>query len=203
MKRMVKLAGILLLAAAFAWCGTVLADRQRLNRGLIRMHVVANSDSVEDQQVKLLVKDEVNRWLQANLPQGGNTEEVLQWLRENTAQLERVAREVLNEAGAEQRVCVEVKREGFATKSYETFSLPAGVYEAVRITLGDGEGENWWCVVFPSLCLPATGRGFSEVAAGAGFPDSLSCAMEGKQGYEVRFFVLDCLGYLEKMFFKG
>jgi stage II sporulation protein R len=109
----------------------------------------------------------------------------------------------LEEAGAEQEVHVEVKKGAFPRRSYDTFSLPAGVYESLRITLGEGEGENWWCVVFPSLCLPAAGRSFGDTAAGAGFPDSLTGALEGRCGYEVRFFVLDCLCYLENLFFKG
>jgi len=72
----------------------------------------------------------------------------------------------------------------------------------LRISIGRGEGKNWWCVVFPSLCLPSKGEDFQDTAAGAGFPDSLSGALSKDAGYEVRFFLLDCLGWMQNLFFK-
>ena len=86
--------------------------------------------------------------------------------------------------------------------SYETFRLPAGVYESLRIVIGTGEGHNWWCVVFPSLCIPATSSGFADIAVGAGFDSSLTAALEGQAGYEIRFYLLDQLGRLENIFFQ-
>ena len=77
--------------------------------------------------------------------------------------------------------------------------MPAGTYDALRITVGEGQGQNWWCVVFPQLCLPAVSEGFEDTAAGAGFSDSLTGALEGE--YQVRFFLLDCLGWLENFLF--
>ena len=85
----------------------------------------------------------------------------------------------------------------------DTFTLPAGIYEALRITIGEGEGHNWWCVAFPSLCLSATSEEFADKAAGAGFPDSLTGALDGEEKYEVRFFLLDALGELEKFLYAG
>ena len=86
---------------------------------------------------------------------------------------------------------------------YDPFPLPAGIYEALRITIGEGEGHNWWCVAFPSLCLSATSEEFADKAAGAGFPDSLTGALDGEEKYEVRFFLLDALGELEKFLYAG
>ena len=94
-------------------------------------------------------------------------------------------------------------KEVFDTRYYDTFTLPAGVYEALRITIGEGEGKNWWCVGFPTLCLPATSEGFEDVAAGAGFPDTLTAALEGERGYRVRFILLDLLGKWQGKNFKG
>ena len=73
--------------------------------------------------------------------------------------------------------------------------MPAGTYEALHFEIGAGEGHNWWCVVFPQLCLPATAAEFDAQAAGAGFSDTLTGAVEGD--YPIRFFLLDCLGKLE------
>ena len=92
-----------------------------------------------------------------------------------------------------------LQKEVFDTRVYDTFTLPAGVYEALRITIGSGEGKNWWCVVFPTLCVPATSEGFEDVAAGAGFPESLTKSLEGE--YEIRFYLLDLLGKLEGYLF--
>jgi stage II sporulation protein R len=89
--------------------------------------------------------------------------------------------------------------EEFSKRVYDTFSLPAGLYESLRIIIGEGEGKNWWCVVFPELCLPATSEGFEETASCAGFPDALTAALEGEEGYEIRFFLLDVLGRLENL----
>jgi len=88
-------------------------------------------------------------------------------------------------------------------RNYDTFRLPAGVYESLRIVIGEGEGKNWWCVVFPELCLPATAEGFESVAVGSGFSEALSGALTGETQYEIRFFLLDCFGRLENFFFHG
>ena len=95
------------------------------------------------------------------------------------------------------------RRELFPTREYDTFSLPAGVYDSLRVTIGQGEGHNWWCVAFPSLCLSAASEEFADKAAGAGFPDSLTGALDGEEKYEVRFFLLDALGELEKFLYAG
>ena len=73
------------------------------------------------------------------------------------------------------------------------------MYDALRITIGEGKGQNWWCVTFPSLCLPATSEGFEAVASCAGFSDELIDTLEGKNGYEIRFYFLDLLGRIENL----
>ena len=71
------------------------------------------------------------------------------------------------------------------------------------MTIGAGEGQNWWCVVFPTLCVSAASDGFAETAAEAGFSDSLTGTLSGEEGYEVRFFFLDCLGWIQRFFWRG
>ena len=124
------------------------------------------------------------------------------YMRENLPKIQMVANEVLTQAGFDPDAVVTLCRETFDTRVYDTFTLPAGVYESLRIVIGEGEGRNWWCVVFPSLCIPAAGEGFEDVAAGAGFPDTLSNTLTGEEGYEIRFFLLDALGRLENIFFQ-
>ena len=198
MKKMVKCVFACALLAAFVWCGTVIADRQRLNEELIRLHVVANSDGVQYQELKLLVRDAIITSLRQALADVRDTEQAKEYLQENLPKLQQLANKTLDAAGSAQQAVVTLCREGFPTRQYNTFSLPAGIYEALRVTIGDGAGKNWWCVVFPSLCVPQTSQGFSDTAAGAGFPDALSGALTGEEPYQIRFYLLDKLGELEK-----
>lgn len=199
MKKLIKCVFACALLAAFVWCGTIIADRQRLNEELIRLHVVANSDSAEDQELKLQVRDAVITSLRQALADVQDTEQAKEYLQKNLPKLQELANRTLDAAGSAQRAVVTLCREGFPTRQYDTFSLPAGIYEALRVTIGDGAGKNWWCVVFPSLCVPQTSQGFSDTAAGAGFPDALSGALTGEEPYQIRFYLLDKLGELEKI----
>ena len=199
MKKMIKCVLVCALLTGLVWCGTVIADRERLNEELIRLHVVANSDTSEDQELKLLVRDAVITSLRQALADVQDTQQAKEYLKENLPKLQELANKALDAAGSTQRAVVTLCREGFPTRQYDTFSLPAGVYEALRITIGEGEGKNWWCVVFPSLCLPRTSHGFTDTAAGAGFPEALSGALSGEEPYQIRFYLLDKLGELEKI----
>lgn len=203
MRKLARRIGICFLFAAIIWCGTLLSDRERLNQDLIRLHVVANSDSEEDQAIKLMVRDAVTKSLQADLANIADVEEAKAYLQDNLPKIQTAAQEALEAVGCDLDAVVSLCREAFDTRYYDTFTLPAGVYEALRITIGSGEGKNWWCVVFPSLCIPATSDGFEDVAAGAGFPEALNNALTGEEGYEIRFFLLDTLGKLENMLFEG
>ena len=194
---MIKCVLVCALLTGLVWCGTVIADRERLNEELIRLHVVANSDTAEDQNLKLLVRDAVITSLRQALADVQDTQQAKEYLEENLPKLQELANKTLDAAGNTQRAVVTLCREGFPTRQYDTFSLPAGVYEALRITIGEGEGKNWWCVVFPSLCLPQTSQGFTDTAAGAGFPEALSGALSGEEPYQIRFYLLDKLGELE------
>ena len=202
MRKIVKYVCTFILLMALAWIGTLIADRQRLNDHLIRLHVVAASDSQDDQTIKLQVRDAITKSLQESLNKIPDAASAKAFLQQQLPQLQQTAEDTLRAAGVEDAVAVTLAKEAFPTRDYETFSLPAGVYESLRITIGEGEGQNWWCVVFPSLCLPATSEGFADTAAGAGFPESLTGALRHEGGYEIRFFLLDCFGWLENLFHK-
>lgn len=197
-----KFFGFCLMAAVLIWFGTVLADRQKLDEDLIRLHVVAASDSKEDQTLKLQVRDALVRELEPVMDALPNAQEAEAFLRQNLAELEELVNRVIREAGFPDTAHVTLEKEAFDTRHYDTFSLPAGVYRSLRVTIGEGEGKNWWCVVFPSLCVPASSEGFADTAAGSGFAGSLTGALSNDGGYEVRFFFLDCLGRIEN-FFRG
>lgn len=127
----------------------------QLPRDVVRLHVVANSNGAEDQAVKLLVRDavleEAARWYQG----AGSMEEASSRLCTHLQSIAGAARQVLGEQGVGYSATAQMTEMYFPTRDYGDFRLPAGRYRTLRVTLGEGAGKNWWCVVFPSLCLPA------------------------------------------------
>ena len=180
------------MLVCFVYTFALIGDRQTLKNQVVRLHVVAASDSEEDQAIKLQVRDAVLESLDHSID---NAEEAKAYLAENLDRIEDTANRVLAEAGCGDTASVTLQKENFDTRVYDTFTLPAGIYDALRITIGAGEGHNWWCVAFPSLCLPTTAEGFEAVAAGAGFSKELTGSLTGE--YELRFYLLDLLGQFE------
>lgn len=199
MRKALRRIGFCLMVVCFVWIGALIMDRQTLKNELVRLHVVAASDSEEDQAVKLRVRDAVIESLQTEMRNLTDAGQAKAYLQENLPKIERVANRVLAECGFEDKASVSLCMEEFTTRVYDTFTLPAGLYESLRITIGEGNGQNWWCVVFPSLCLPATTEGFEDVACGAGLSDTLTDTLAVEEGYEVRFFLLDAIGSLENL----
>ena len=195
MKKLLKRVCVCFLLVCCVYVFALIGDRQTLKNELIRLHVVAASDSQEDQEIKLRVRDAVLESLEAGLADVTDVEAAKVWIGENLPKLEAAANEALAAAGCGDLATVKLQAEEFAARVYDTFTLPAGVYDALRITIGEGEGRNWWCVAFPSLCLPATTEGFEAVAAGAGFSGELTGSLTGE--YELRFYLLDLLGQVE------
>lgn len=198
MRKLLKIAAFGMLVYLVFWCGTVLGDRTALNENLIRLHVVANSDSSEDQALKLQVRDAVVEKLQSTMESFPTMEEARAYLQQHLPELQEFVNQVIQELGFTDTAEVSLDRESFDTREYETFTLPAGYYEALRITIGDGDGKNWWCVVFPSLCVGTT-EDFADTAVGAGFSDTLTDTLQDKQP-QIRFFLLDWLGQVENFF---
>ena len=193
---------LLTVLLIFAFFG-LMSDKRKLREEVIRLHVVGASDSAEDQAVKLQVRDGILAALEGELMELTDPASAKVYLQENLQIIEEIANETLKNGGFTQRATVTLMEEAFPVRHYDTFSLPSGVYQSLRVTIGEGEGKNWWCVVFPSLCLPAAGERFEDAAAGAGFSDELSSTLKEEQTYEVRFFLLDLLGKLENFFFKN
>jgi stage II sporulation protein R len=158
-----KLIGVCLVLTfifiTVGWSITLWQSKQSLpvqtldKKQLIRLHVLANSDSPSDQAVKLAVRDAVIAYLK---PLFANTTEVndaRKIVLENQEQIIAVAKNVLAAQGFDYDVHIQLGLFDFPIKSYGDFVLPAGRYEAVRILIGQGQGQNWWCVLFPPLCF--------------------------------------------------
>lgn len=135
----------------------------------MRLHVLANSDTEEDQALKLLVRDAVLERATEILEQSADRAEAEIRLRESLPELEAIAEETVRATGYDYAVTAELEDTAFPTKEYDGFSLPAGEYLALRILIGEGVGQNWWCVVFPPLCTAASAD-VPETALAAG-PD--------------------------------
>lgn len=120
---------------------------------LIRFHVIANSDNEEDQNLKLKVKNRVIDYLYPYLNKSESLDESREIIKDNMEDVKKLAEEVIKENNYKYNVQVELSRENFPDKSYGNITLPQGNYEAFRIIIGDGEGKNWWCVMFPPLCF--------------------------------------------------
>lgn len=175
-------------------------EYQHQKENLIRLHVVGSSNDARDQQIKLLVRDAVIQSVQEGLVQCADTEEAKAYLQEKLDVIELAANETLKELGCPDTAVVTLCKEEFPARNYDTFSLPSGVYTSLRICIGEAEGKNWWCVVFPSFCFSASSDGFVNTAAGAGFSQPLRETLAEGEGYEIGFFFLDCIGKLENFF---
>ena len=196
--------GILALAAgAVTWGAGLLRDSKALEENLVRLHVVANSDSQEDQDLKLQVRDAVVEQLNQVMGTLDSAQAAKDFLSAHLTEIQQTANEVLQEAGSQLKAQVSLALEEFPTRVYDTFQLPAGLYEALRITIGEGEGHNWWCVVFPTLCVPASSGGFQETAEAAGLSGGLArTAAPATRGLGIPFRVLEWLG-LGRNWFRG
>lgn len=133
-------------------------------QSVLRLHVLANSDSEEDQALKLLVRDAVLEAATPLLEGCASREDAIAVVNANLPQLEDAARAVITEAGREDAVRVTLSEEVYPTREYEGFCFPSGAYASLRVMIGDAAGQNWWCVLFPPMCLGAATETHAEEA---------------------------------------
>lgn len=130
-----------------------LAVQQNLAEQVVRFHVLANSNSSDDQALKLLVKNAVLEYMSEPLARCETASEAVEILDKNTSSIIRVARQVIEENGYSYSVTAGIEEVYFPVKSYGDVTFPAGMYTAYRIIIGEGDGNNWWCVLYPPLCF--------------------------------------------------
>lgn len=186
------------LCAAFLSAYTILTclpvhGEEEIYSSTIRLHVLANSDSEEDQAEKLLVRDAVLTYLEASLTQNDTYESALSAVSDHLESIRERAEETLDGKYA---VRVELGREKYPVRQYENYTLPAGEYTSLRVLIGEGEGKNWWCVLFPRLCTSrATEEEVYEDFIAAGFsPEQYRLIKnESSPKYKIRFRILEIL----------
>lgn len=155
----------ILFAAGFAMNQNSTSFLAGNTRDVVRLHVVANSDTQYDQMLKLKVRDAIIAYMTPKLQQTDNAKQATSIVLNNRQEIESVARKVLLLSGVDYPVKVEYGQFEFPTKNYGDLVYPAGQYNAVRILLGQAAGANWWCVLFPPLCFIDENNNFAIKAA--------------------------------------
>jgi stage II sporulation protein R len=140
--------------------------QQSIAGKILRFHILANSDSEEDQAVKLKVRDAVGNMMEEKLSGMSGLEETRRIVSENLDEIIALAGQTLAENGYDYGADARLARVDFPVKKYGSYTFPAGEYEALQITLGEGRGHNWWCVLYPNMCFQ--GSVYEEVDDGAG-----------------------------------
>lgn len=170
-------------------------DCKTVRSNVFRLHVIANSDSSEDQQLKLKVRDALLLQGKEVFSSGSTKESAEQAACKNLQSFLQTAEKKIRENGKNYSVCVSVGKSSFPTRTYENITLPAGEYDALRVVIGEGKGKNWWCVMFPPLCLPAAEKKqeLSDVLSDGG-----QALVKSKPKYEIRFWLIEKIEQLRK-----
>ncbi len=194
--RFLRLTALMLAALLLADAAAFLRDWRSVCSDYLRLHVIAASDSAEDQRLKLAVRDEVLRAGAALFDGSVCAADARDRILPEKERLIAAAEAVLRKNGCRDAVKLSVTREYFPERSYESITLPPGIYEAVKVTVGEGKGHNWWCVMFPPLCLPAADGDAEALITEAGGAEFLT----RPEKYEIRFRLAELLGKaLEKL----
>ncbi len=199
MKRAFGLVFLLVFFFSLWTAGMDEAAASGLPDKLLRLRVIAESDASADQADKLLVRDAVLAALEPRIADCASLEEARAAALEALPQLAEAAGKALEEAGRPRSLTLRLGAEDCPLRAYETFTLPAGNYETLTVTLGAGEGHNWWCVVFPPLCLAAAGESGEEDEEWSVFSPAEQRLMTAGS-VEIRF---RCLELLQKLWLGG
>lgn len=155
-----KFEKIIVLLCVFVICMAIcnvlpIHGEEKIYESVVRLHVLANSDSEEDQALKLKVRDAILAYTSPKVIDSKSREEAIQILSGELDTIESIAKEVIENEGYHYNVEVTLTLEDYPTRNYESMSFPAGEYVSLRVLIGEAEGQNWWCVLFPPLCLSA------------------------------------------------
>ena len=147
------------LVTATSYANSIFND---LSTNIFRLHIIANSDSSEDQLLKLKIRDSIINYMKIATKNANSKEEIINFCKNNLDEFKNIAIQVIKENGYEYDVNIEIGNFYFPTKDYANISLPAGNYDALRIKIGNATGKNWWCSLFPPLCFVDISSGVLE-----------------------------------------
>jgi len=188
---------ISILAAAVLLNYLPVHGEEAIYESTVRLHVIANSDDEADQKLKLQVRDRILRLTEEKLSGITDIEEAETKISEILALLERSAEEVISENGFSYGVKAEIVSEDYPTRYYDGYTLPAGKYNSLKVIIGEGKGKNWWCILFPSVCISDAVCAEEEYVE-AGFTPEQYRIIDNKspKKYKVRFRILEILADL-------
>lgn len=185
----------IVLTLVFVLCYAAVSgiSQRALAEDIIRLRVVANSDSPEDQRVKIQVRDAVLQEIAGWNETAGSASDMRTLLQAHRQDIARAVSCTLRQNGYKEEFSIRLDRDYYPTRQYDTFSLPAGEYEGLRIFLGEAKGHNWWCVLYPSLCLNAAGAEEQLTEEERGL------IYQKNSEYAIRFRTAEALGELKAL----
>lgn len=163
---------------------------------VLRLHVIANSDSEEDQMLKLFVRDAILEKTNVLLSQTTSREDARLIIEENLTELQKIAKLTVKENGYSYPVSIEFGEEEYPTRTYESCAFPAGEYLSLKIKIGSAQGKNWWCVLFPPLCLSAASDKDAYTSVGLTDSQYQIITDTNKPKYKLRFKILESFSEL-------
>jgi stage II sporulation protein R len=179
-----------ILIFLFIWSIIPTREECEIYNSTIRLHVLANSDSEKDQNAKLKVRDSVLEHISTYKSE--SKEQTLALIMADKEKLEKIAEETLKKEGILENVTLEIGKEDYPTRNYASFSLPAGEYTSVRVVIGEGEGQNWWCVLFPPICTAEAIEYDEETYIDVGLTKDQYFMITGTSPeYEIKFKLLE------------
>ena len=192
-KFVILVVAVALVVSVFNFIRMSMDEEMEIYEKTLRLHIPANSDSKEDQELKLQVRDAVIELLKDPLSECKTKEDAVRVAEEMSDEIERVSDEVINENGKNYKATVTITEEYYPRRQYEGISLAAGNYTSVKIEIGEKEGQNWWCVLFPQVCTQTASA--DEVLAEVGFTANqirLLTDQEDRE-YVVKFKLLEII----------
>ena len=174
--------------------------QQNIAKEVLRFHVIANSDTKEDQKLKMQVKTELLEYMNGFLKESDGLEETKETVLGHLTEIKQTAKEIVEESGYEYRVEAKMEKCEFPEKVYGNCTFPKGEYETLTVTIGAGKGHNWWCVMYPPICLPAAEK-----------KDELEDVLEKEQidilenqpKYEIKFKIVEIFESIANFFTNG
>ncbi len=183
---------ILTVLAAFVDFNVKCED---LRDNVLRIHILANSDDQADQELKLKVRDNMLLTGLTEFEECTNLETALNVAENSLEEFKAVAQNTVSEYGFDYPVNVRIGKRYFETRVYDDFTLPAGVYDALIVEIGKAEGKNWWCVMFPSICVPTS----TDASLRDSVNDCAANIAENPQNYQIRFKTVEIFEYFKKI----
>jgi stage II sporulation protein R len=201
-RMMMKIKKILVLGCVLILCLAVcnilpIHGEEKIYESVVRLHVLANSDSDDDQALKLKVRDEILAHVSPLVIDCKSREEAIKILQGELGKIKKLAREVVLSEGYDYSVDVTLTLEDYPTRNYEAMSFPSGQYVSLRVLIGEAEGQNWWCVLFPPLCLSsASEKSANEdafIAVGLNSDQYKIITESDNTKYQLRFKILEVI----------